>query len=164
MRLLILARLLRVYRAGNPIRELHSSVTILSTLPRGVAHYWPHSLQADLSVVAIIGIILLIACQEERNYDGRLCDGGEREHGKSATDAIYDACLLRFPYHDDHMAALLAVFRWLWPGHGSELRRPLGIAMVVDFTEQILTLYTTPVIYVSSIASAIASAVRRKLS
>jgi multidrug efflux pump len=153
--LLILAALVTVYIVLGVLYEsfIHP-ITILSTLPSaGVGAFLALLIfRQDLSVVAIIGIVLLIGIVKKNGImmvDFAL--EGERKHGKNATDAIYEACLLRFrPIMMTTMAALLAGLPLaLGTGFGSELRRPLGISMVGGLLlSQVLTLYTTPVIYV----------------
>jgi multidrug efflux pump len=152
--LLILAALIVVYIVLGVLYESYiHPITILSTLPSaGVGAILALLLfHVDLSVIALIGIILLIGIVKKNAImmiDFAL--EAERDHGMKPEEAIYQACLLRFrPIMMTTMAALLGgVPLALGTGTGSELRRPLGITIVGGLiVSQILTLFTTPVVY-----------------
>jgi multidrug efflux pump len=152
--LLILAALITVYIVLGVLYESYiHPLTILSTLPSaGVGALLALLICGeDLSVIALIGIILLIGIVKKNGImmiDFAL--DAERKEGKPPEEAIYEACLLRFrPILMTTMAALLAgVPLAMGSGTGSELRRPLGITMIGGLLfSQVLTLYTTPVIY-----------------
>ena len=152
--LLILAAIVTVYIVLGILYESYiHPITILSTLPSaGVGAIAALILfHEDLDIIALIGIILLIGIVKKNAImmiDFAL--EAERKEGKSPEEAIYQACLLRFrPIMMTTMAALLgAVPLAFGSGVGSELRKPLGISIIGGLlVSQVLTLFTTPVIY-----------------
>ncbi len=152
--MLVLAALVAVYIVLGILYEsfIHP-ITILSTLPSaGVGAVLALMItHTDLSVIALIGIILLIGIVKKNAIlmiDFALA--AERNEGKSSEESIFQACLLRFrPILMTTMAAMLGALPLaLGRGTGSELRRPLGIAIIGGLiVSQVLTLYTTPVVY-----------------
>jgi multidrug efflux pump len=151
---LIAAALITVYLVlGILYESIVHPITILSTLPSaGVGALLALLLtKMDLSVIAIIGIILLIGLVKKNGI--LMVDfaiAAERQEHKNSRDAIFEACMLRFrPILMTTMAALLGALPLaLGTGTGSELRRPLGITIIGGLiVSQVLTLYTTPVVY-----------------
>jgi NodT family efflux transporter outer membrane factor (OMF) lipoprotein len=151
---LIIAALLAVYIVLGILYESYiHPITILLTLPSaGVGAVLAMLLvKEDLNVIAIIGILLLIGLVKKNAIlmvDFAIT--AEREHGKNSRDAIYEACLLRFrPILMTTMSAIFGALPLILSNAtGSELRRPLGITIVGGLIlSQVLTLFTTPVVY-----------------
>ena len=151
---LVLTALLAVYIVlGILYESLAHPLTIISTLPSASvgAMLALMLFKIDLNVISIIGIVLLIGIVKKNAImmiDFALM--AEREEGKTTRDAIFEACLLRFrPILMTTMAALFGALPLAFgTGTGSELRRPLGITIVGGLiVSQMLTLYTTPVVY-----------------
>ena len=153
---MILAALVTVYIVLGILYESYiHPLTILSTLPSaGVGALLALILLGtEFSVIALIGIILLIGIVKKNGImmiDFAL--DAERKEGKQPVEAIYEACLLRFrPIMMTTMAALLGALPLaIGSGVGSELRHPLGISIIGGLIlSQALTLYTTPVVYLA---------------